>query len=542
MSADQGPGTPLSIQPVVSYPPAMTFEQRHFVDVDLNVAPGPWPWPDEEFAFTCMLDGGEQFSVQAVHDPSVVVHRFGGSYGPTRFAATPLGPLGGNVLWLTIVSPQGIPVKAYDFKVDVLPGPPGRQGSEPESGPQMRVRSFSVDPATVPGAYTEPVPVTSDTPLIAATSADVPDVGLDEEYDLVALNQTRSGKIELCPIPLFARGATVGQRTELSIRCGPSDELGTVFPVVARPPAEGRFRVVSLQSVKVPPGTYQVAASLAARDRILFSGLPAPVRPVERNYQSIIATVPRWTPGGPAHLILAIEISGPQDLVRARVAAAERLVNHVAEATDQARFSVISYGPHSIAPGGRRYPEVEQTRTAWADSHEAAEHALDWLYERGGTQAGYRAAAQIECVLTDLHESLHIRDGRPVLVTIGSRPAHPARVDPSSEIIPCRRRHSWRDAVDVLQRDFPGVAFGAINESEQVRRREPMWRSLGRDAWAGLSDFDERHFAALLPFPREPLPQQQQEFALPLVVEGSLSRPTEPRMLGARSEGLPVWR
>jgi len=535
MSADQGPGIPLSIQPVVSYPPAMTPGQRHFVEVDLNVAPGPWPWRDEEFAFTCMLDGGDQFSVQAVHDPSVVVHRFGGSYGPTRFAATPLDETGKKVLWLTIVSPRGIPVKTYDFKVDVLDRPADLQGSGPETGPQTRVRPFSVDPATEPGEYTEPEPVVSDSPLMAATSADVADVGLDEEYDLVALNQTRSGKIELRPIPLFARGATAGQRTELSIRFGPSDELGTVFPVVARPPTEGRFRVVSLQAVKVPPGTYQMAASLAARDKILFSGLPAPFRPVERNYQSIIATVPRWAAAGPVHLILAIEISGTPELVTARVAAADRLVNHVAESAGQARFSVISYGPHAI---GRLYPEVERAKLAWADSREAAERALDRLYEHGGTQAGYTRAAQIECVLADLHEMLDTWDERHVLVTIGSRPAHPARVDPSSEIIPCRRRRDWRRAIDVLERDFPSIAFGAINESEQAGRREPMWRELGRDARAGLRDFDERRFAALLPFPSGPLPQPEQEFALPLLTEGSLLRSAEPRALGARSRWL----
>jgi hypothetical protein len=534
MNADPGPGASLRIKPVVSYPHAMTVRERHRVDVDLEVLAspsGPWRWPDEEFAFTCMLDGGDLFSIQALHDASVVVHRFGGSYGAASFIATPSGPSGRGVLWLTIVSPRGVPVSTHEFKVDVRdPAAPRSYDTKPDS--RVAAGSFPVDPVPVPTGYAEPELVMSAAAPTPPTSADVPDAGLGEGYELVALNQTRLGELKLCPIPLFPPGAVPGQHTELSIRCGPSDETGTVFPVVARPP-RGRpdqFRVVSLHSAKVPPGTYQIAASLVEPGRIEFSGLPVPVRPVERSFESIIAAVPRQITAGPAHLILAIEISGPPDLVRARVAAAERLVEHAANSTEQTRFSIISYGPHAIHYPISRHAEIGPTTLADADSLQAARLAFDLLYERGGTRAGYTRAAQIECVLTDLGDSLDSRNGRPVLVTIGSRPAHPARVDRHSEIIPCRRRNSWRGAMDVLRR-FPGIAFGAINESEQARQRDPMWRDLGRDAWAGLRDFPERRFAARLALPGESLPRQQ--FMLPLLVDGSLPPSAEPSMIGA---------
>ena len=83
--------TQLLLQPIVSWPRAMTAGRRHLVTVDLRLADpaAAWPYREQELAFTCMLDGHDWCSVEAVHDASVLVHRTGGSEGPAEFVVTP---------------------------------------------------------------------------------------------------------------------------------------------------------------------------------------------------------------------------------------------------------------------------------------------------------------------------------------------------------------------------------------------------------------------------------------------------------------------
>ncbi|WP_424533744.1 NYN domain-containing protein [Sphaerisporangium viridialbum] len=111
----------LRLEPVVSWPRSMTAGRPHLVAVDLRLA-GPirdWPYEEEEFAFTCVLDGSTGFSVAAVHDASVIVHRFGGSYGPAEFVVTPDETLGDRSLWLTIVTPRGVVIRTIELPAGV---------------------------------------------------------------------------------------------------------------------------------------------------------------------------------------------------------------------------------------------------------------------------------------------------------------------------------------------------------------------------------------------------------------------------------------
>ena len=129
----------------------------------------------------------------------------------------------------------------------------------------------------------------------------------------------------------------------------------------------------------------------------------------------------------------------------------------------------------------------------WAQSGAEALEQL-WRLEGHPADVGYPRAAQIECVLTEIAERLTGQEGRPVLVTVGSRPPFPPRVDPLTEIIPCPNRNDWRRALYLLM-DHPGIAFGAISD------RDPdggVWTSLGTDAFAPVSAFDTRRFAAKL--------------------------------------------
>ncbi|GAA4188392.1 hypothetical protein GCM10022252_23580 [Streptosporangium oxazolinicum] len=111
----------IRLEPLVSWPQTMTVGQEYLVTVDLRLAePGDeWPYQEEEFAFSCMLDGGERIAVESVDDISVILHRFGGTYGPARFIVTALGDTGDHQLWLSLSTQRGATVRTDPLPVRI---------------------------------------------------------------------------------------------------------------------------------------------------------------------------------------------------------------------------------------------------------------------------------------------------------------------------------------------------------------------------------------------------------------------------------------
>lgn len=564
-SAAQVPDGDLLLQPTVSWPREMTVGRRHLVEVDLALvasdgAPAEWPLEqEEEYVYTCIPDGGGDFDMWAVHDASVVLHRFGGSYGPAKFIVTPREKTGDRLFWLTFVNHWGVPVSVRELPVQVR-ADAGQQDTSAELSAPVEVPAMPGEPdgdlaenlaadgettldiphedllEPVPAAGSAgpgiPVPAFPDldhrdqdhreteemltgarpaadvAPSAAATAPDRRDdprraVELADWYNLAGLRRSRSGILHWTLVPLFSPGAASGDRVTFTARCAPSDEHGTIFAVLAAPGngSDQEPQLRSVQSVKIPSGIYRVTAELLYPNpgEVRFHGLPASPREDLRRWPEIFATVPpRLSIGtGPVHLIAAIEISGPYDLVQERIECVRRLfARAAAEAQGFVCYSVITYGPHSINNRNRDYPEVPVTTLAWA---EAADDALGVLARLARVRAvipsGYTAAAQIECVLTDLDRHLTGQEGRPVIVTVGMRPAHPPRVDPITQIIPCPDRNDWTGPMRSLRTRYAGIAFGAIHESG---RRDELWGLLGTDAEATLEDFSSLDFATAL--------------------------------------------
>lgn len=320
------------------------------------------------------------------------------------------------------------------------------------------------------------------------------DYELKHSYQLVVLEQVGDGQLELSTLGLFFHGARRGDRTQFRIHCGSGSlEHGTAFVVVesARPQD---FTIVSVHAASIPPATYDLTAELAGPEDVIIHGLPNPLSEDRRSWDEIIEHVPdRVERLGPAHLIVAIEFSGDPDDVRDRVDRAAGLVRRVAEdADDELRVSLLTYGPHKVS---RREKEQPPRVLTWAEDSYAALGELTLLGEpeQECPSLGYWRAAQVECLLTMLIERITPAHGRPVLVTIGSRPAFPARIDPESEIIPCPHRYDWRKAMNALT--DAGVVFGAMRDHGED---DEIWYHLGRAIFARLSTVDLRGFAVAL--------------------------------------------
>ncbi|MFJ4330160.1 MULTISPECIES: FxSxx-COOH system tetratricopeptide repeat protein [unclassified Streptomyces] len=114
---------PLLIEPVVAWPRQAEAGGDYLVTVDLrgplpapDGTPAQWPYPEEEFTFTVTLDGTPHFDCAALGEPNVVLHRFGGTYGPARFRVSAGTDPGPAALWLTVSNQWGVPVRTAELR------------------------------------------------------------------------------------------------------------------------------------------------------------------------------------------------------------------------------------------------------------------------------------------------------------------------------------------------------------------------------------------------------------------------------------------
>ncbi|MGD1222263.1 FxSxx-COOH system tetratricopeptide repeat protein [Streptomyces krungchingensis] len=143
----------LLIEPVVEWPRHAETESDYLVTVDLrgplpvvDGEPPSWPYPDEEFTFSVTLDGSPHFVCTALNEPSVVLHRFGGTYGEARFRVSTGSDAGPAALWLTVMNQWGVPVRKAELRSEI---------QERDSGAARRMRQVEVlrdpPPALSPG-------------------------------------------------------------------------------------------------------------------------------------------------------------------------------------------------------------------------------------------------------------------------------------------------------------------------------------------------------------------------------------------------------
>jgi len=112
----QAAAAEVGIEPILGYPSQAETGKRYLFTVDLRPLDvyDNWPYPTEECIVHCIVDGAPLFTCQPLGDPAVVVHRFGGSYGPARFLLTAESLPRSGTIRVTLVNRQGMPLTVLE--------------------------------------------------------------------------------------------------------------------------------------------------------------------------------------------------------------------------------------------------------------------------------------------------------------------------------------------------------------------------------------------------------------------------------------------
>ena len=118
------PSVPL--QPVASWPREVEPGQSYLITVDMVLSDptANWPYDREEYPISCMVDSqsGSDLEIESLGVTTVVLHRFGGTYGPARFVlhvATTAALETEGELNLSLITAGGVPFRTIPLPVQV---------------------------------------------------------------------------------------------------------------------------------------------------------------------------------------------------------------------------------------------------------------------------------------------------------------------------------------------------------------------------------------------------------------------------------------
>src|SRR6266540_1685637 len=108
----------VSVEPVVGYHREAQAGKAYLLTVDLRrpIGDDAWPYPREEYPVFCMVDASPLFVTKPLGQPAIVLHRFGGSYGPATFLLQAAAEPGKGSIRITLVNDAGVPLQTMELK------------------------------------------------------------------------------------------------------------------------------------------------------------------------------------------------------------------------------------------------------------------------------------------------------------------------------------------------------------------------------------------------------------------------------------------
>ena len=110
---------PISIQPIINYPHSAEVGKTYLMEIDIKQTEDfeKWNYEEEEYPIYfrvdtyCQGDTTPLFKIKIIGEPAVVLHRFGGTYGPAKFLLTAAQKEMEGEIRVTLVNAWGVPLK-----------------------------------------------------------------------------------------------------------------------------------------------------------------------------------------------------------------------------------------------------------------------------------------------------------------------------------------------------------------------------------------------------------------------------------------------
>ena len=234
---------PLQVEPIISWPRTAKVGKSYLVTIDLRCAPhSVWPFGDEEeVTVRCMLETAPLFVNKPLTEPAVVLHRFGGTYGPARYLLTAAAHEMNGRIWLTLSNRWNVPVQVIDLEASIRSA-----GTQGEAGVVMVEAPAAAAPTEVGR---------EDTGLPDGLQRE--SAGLGDYAWAVLADQVREGNVTPVIGPLLARGI-LGSREDIARRW----VRNSAVPLLAQ--SQGDLAQVA-QYVRVRDGDEEIGSTAPSK-------------------------------------------------------------------------------------------------------------------------------------------------------------------------------------------------------------------------------------------------------------------------------------
>jgi hypothetical protein len=340
--------------------------------------------------------------------------------------------------------------------------------------------------------------------------------------------------VKIDPHELFAAGeaALPGQARSAQVTVkAESSYAGAILalPVVVRHESPVNFRrpdqlkderpLLTMAAISgSAPEPVELRATLTGPGLVEFESgprlLPASTAP---SWPALMANVPRSLPTGlPLVLIdvvIFIELGGDDQTVAARVKLARGVLDGLRRETETVRVAVLGhrdhFGRHNV--DAIEIPDEEHQALIVGQGLRPAAEArsvFDRIDRWRAVRVGDYHAAPIEDALQLVagagEEWGWSRTGRHVLLFIGGRPPHPARVAPEGgEILPCPHRRSWEESLSRLRTKQRIECLAVLDRQNPHGYAEYAWRQLSTEGYFYAGEVSPHQLARIVgPAPR----------------------------------------
>jgi type I restriction enzyme M protein len=113
----------IHLKPIISYPRIAEASEHYLLTIDVQLAENsPWPYPEEEFEISFVLKTDPFFLHEPFREdePGLVLHRFGGTYGPAEYLLTASPqPVSTGKITIILLNAWGLSIAHLDLECEV---------------------------------------------------------------------------------------------------------------------------------------------------------------------------------------------------------------------------------------------------------------------------------------------------------------------------------------------------------------------------------------------------------------------------------------